>query len=215
MDSGRPRGKVSPSHGHRPRETPTERRVSPPSVGQTPLGNGWRGFLFLPFRQLKPPLGAPHASPQLPLSRRYPGPLLGYPFDRDAHSRRGRLFEWALGWRVAFASPPGGGSLQNPAVGPWDGRSPSLSRASRRLPLGRRWEWTSPLGTRGSRLMLSSTASRPDFPWGPTPRRYRRVPQRSSVPSSVPPSGSDPAPYSAFKSRRGSSTPPPRSHAAP
>ena len=46
-----------------------------------------------------------------------------------------------------------------------------------------------PLGTRGSRLMLSSTASRPDFPWGPTPRRYRRVPQRSSVPPSVPPVG--------------------------
>ena len=67
---------------------------------------------------------------------------------------------------MAFASLPGGGSLQNPAVGPWDGQSPSLSRASRRLPLGRRWEWTSPWGRGGPRLRLSSTASGPDFPWG-------------------------------------------------
>ena len=149
VDSSWPVGGSALPMGTDCAKTPTERRVSPPSVGQTPLGNGWRSFLSLPFRQLKPPLGAPHASPQLPLSRRYPGPLLGYPFDRDAHSRRGRLFEWALGWRLAFASPPGGGSLQNPAVGPWDGRSPSLSRASRRLPLGRRWEWTSPWGRGG------------------------------------------------------------------
>ena len=87
-----------------------------PALGRADApGSGWRGFLSLPSRQLKPPLGAPHASPQLPLSRRYPGPLLGYPFDRDVHSRRSRLFEWALGWGVAFASPPGGDSLQSPA----------------------------------------------------------------------------------------------------
>ena len=70
-------------------------------------GNGWRGFLSLPSGQLKPPLGAPHASPQLPLSRQYPGPLLGYPFDRDVHSRRSRLFEWALGWGCGFCVAAG------------------------------------------------------------------------------------------------------------
>ena len=107
VDSSRPVGGSALPMGTDRAKTPTERRVSPPSVGQTPLGSGWRGFLPLPFRQLKPPLGAPHASPQLPLSRQYPSPLLGYPFDRDVHSRRSRLFEWALGWGCGFCVAAG------------------------------------------------------------------------------------------------------------
>ena len=79
-----------------------------PALGRADApGSGWRGFLSLPSRQLKPPLGAPHASPQLPLSRQYPSPLLGYPFDRDVHSRRSRLFEWALGWGCGFCVAAG------------------------------------------------------------------------------------------------------------
>ena len=123
-------------------------------------------------------------------------------------------FRIAARWRL----------FTEPAVGPWDGRSPSLSRASRRLLLGRRLEWTSPLGTRRSRSMLSSTASGPDFPGGRLRARYRRVPQRSSnEPGTVarlelglglgvlyrrafPQSSSDPGLYSAFNSRRGSRT---------
>ena len=121
-------------------------------------------------------------------------------------------FRIAARWRL----------FTGPAVGPWDGRSPSLSRASRRLLLGRRLEWTSPLGTRRSRSMLSSTASGPDFPGGRLRARYRRVPQRSSnEPGTVarlelglgvlyrrafPQSSSDPGLYSAFNSRRGSRT---------
>ena len=69
-----------PSHGHRPRETPTERRVSPPSVGRTPPGERVARFPFPPPQTIETSLRRTTCFPAVTPFATVSGPPSRIPF---------------------------------------------------------------------------------------------------------------------------------------